>query len=71
MGDLETVRVRILLLVGDQAEVTADAEDSAEPERYDAAVIAEAVGVAAAQLPGMRLLADVGAGDRLVNWRLP
>lgn len=71
MSELETVLVRVLLVVGGEAEVTADAADWSEPERYPAEVIAEAVGVPPADLPGMRLLADVGAGGRLANWRLP
>ncbi|WP_405676889.1 hypothetical protein OG292_19805 [Streptomyces sp. NBC_01511] len=66
----EQVNVRVLLLVGDQAEVVADAADAGEPARYPAAEIAEAVGVPAGDLPGVRLTADVGTGDRLVGWRL-
>lgn len=43
----ERVTVRVLLLFGDQAEIVADVppEERAEPERYPAAEIAEAVGV--------------------------
>ncbi|GAA0705204.1 hypothetical protein GCM10010193_70330 [Kitasatospora atroaurantiaca] len=66
----EIVRVRVLLVVGDQAEIVADVEDPAAPERYPAAVIAEAVGVSVADLPGRRLLAEVGRDDRLSGWRL-
>lgn len=65
----ERVNVKVLLLFGDQAEIIADAEDTTEPERYPAAIIAEAVGVSAAELPGMRLTATAGKGDRLSGWR--
>ena len=68
--DDERVRVRVLLLVGDQAEITADAEDAAEPERYPASAIAEAVGLMPKELPGKRLTAVVGPGDRLEDFRL-
>ncbi|MFB6950196.1 hypothetical protein ACFCXP_11250 [Streptomyces niveus] len=64
------MNVRVLLLMGDQAEVVADAADAGEPARYPAAEIAEAVGLPARELPGTRLTADVGAGDRLSGWRL-
>lgn len=67
----ETVQVKVVLLFGDQAEVRADALDADGVDRYPAAEIAEALGVPTDELPGMRLLADVGAGDRLTNWRLP
>jgi hypothetical protein len=60
----------VLLLVGDQAEVVADAADAAAPARYPAGDIAAAVGVPARELPGRRLTAVVGAGDRLSGWRL-
>ncbi|GGJ81961.1 hypothetical protein GCM10011583_11810 [Streptomyces camponoticapitis] len=66
----EQVNVRVLLLVGDQAEVVADAGDAGEPARYPAVEISEAVGVPVRELPGVRLTADVGAGDRLSGWRL-
>ena len=68
----DEVRVRCLLLFGDQAEIVADvpAEDRAEPVRYPAAEIAAAVGLEARELPGRALMARVGPGDRLSGWRL-
>ncbi|MEI5520679.1 hypothetical protein WB388_08695 [Streptomyces brasiliscabiei] len=68
----QRVPVRVLLLLGDKAEIVADVppEERAEPIRYPAAEIADAVGVPAAELPGKRLTADVGEGDRLSGWRL-
>ncbi|MBP2583381.1 hypothetical protein J3A78_003859 [Streptomyces sp. PvR006] len=65
----ERVNVRILLLVGDEAEVVADAPDATEPERYPAVEIAAALGAARKDLPGTRLTARVGAGNRLCDWR--
>lgn len=69
----ERITVQVLLLFGDQAEVVADVppEERAEPDRYPAAEIAEAVGVPVADLPGKRLTAVVGEDDRLSGWRLP
>jgi hypothetical protein len=66
----ERVRVRVLLLVGDEAEIVADAADAGAPARYPVEEIAAAVGVSARELPGRRLTAVVGAGDRLSGWRL-
>ncbi|MEV0186875.1 hypothetical protein AB0I54_48095 [Streptomyces sp. NPDC050625] len=67
----ERVSVRVLLVFGDQAEIVADVspEERGEPARYPAAEIAAAVGVDVRELPGMRLTAAVGAGDRLRAWR--
>ncbi|MER8233488.1 hypothetical protein [Streptomyces sp. NPDC094049] len=66
----ERVKVRVLLLVGDEAEIVADVEDAAGPERYPVVEFLAAVGVPRAELPGTRLTAQVGAGDRLFDWRL-
>ncbi|MCC9307705.1 hypothetical protein LN042_11455 [Kitasatospora sp. RB6PN24] len=65
----ETARVKVLLLVGDQAEIVADAPDPAQPIRYPAAEIAAAAGIPVEQLPGARLLADVADDDTLSGWR--
>ncbi|ARF66245.1 hypothetical protein B1H20_16915 [Streptomyces violaceoruber] len=65
----ERVNVKVLLLVGGEAEVVADAPDADAPARYPATVIAEEVGVPASELPGMRLSAVVGADDRLAGWQ--
>ncbi|MFF8406926.1 hypothetical protein ACF06P_35525 [Streptomyces sp. NPDC015684] len=67
----ERVTVRVLLLFGDQAEIVADVppEERAEPERYPAADIAAAAGVPVAELPGVRLTAEVGDDGRLSGWQ--
>ncbi|MFJ2178912.1 hypothetical protein ACIOHE_39215 [Streptomyces sp. NPDC087851] len=68
----ERVNVRVLLLIGDQAEIVADVplEERGEPVRYPAAEIAEAVDLPADRLPGTRLSAAVGRDDRLSGWSL-
>jgi len=68
----ERVKVQVLLLFGDQAEIVADVPpaERAAPERYPAAEIAEAVGVSLRELPGTRLTAEAGADGRLSGWRL-
>ncbi|WP_406157742.1 hypothetical protein [Streptomyces canus] len=68
----ERVNVQVLLLVGDQAEIVADAppEERTEPERYPAEEIASAVALEVTELPGKRLLADVGGDGRLSGWQL-
>lgn len=66
----EDVRVRVLLLFGDQAEIVADAPDAGTPERYPASEISDAIGVPVGQLAGMKLTATVGDDGRLSNWRL-
>lgn len=65
----ERVRVKVLLLFGDQAEVQADAPDATEPQRYPAAQVAAESGVPAAQLPGTRLTAVAGPDGRLSQFR--
>ncbi|MFC8625631.1 hypothetical protein [Streptomyces anulatus] len=65
----ERVNVKVLLLVGGEAEVVADSPDADAPARYPATVIAEDAGVAVKELPGMKLSATVGADDRLSGWQ--
>ncbi|MEU1600049.1 hypothetical protein ABZ468_46565 [Streptomyces sp. NPDC005708] len=64
----ERVRVLVLLLFGDQAEIVADVPP-AEPERYPATEIADAIGIQVHDLPGVRLTAEVGEDGRLSGWR--
>ncbi|MEU6656827.1 hypothetical protein ABZ904_47900 [Streptomyces sp. NPDC046900] len=67
----ERVRVLVLLLFGDQAEIVADVPPAvqAEPERYPATEIADAIGIQVHDLPGVRLTAEVGEDGRLSGWR--
>ncbi|MFF5984404.1 hypothetical protein ACFY78_36735 [Streptomyces olindensis] len=68
----ERVKVKVLLLFGNDAEIVADAplEDRGEPARYPAAEVAAAVGLTPDELPGRSLTAVVGRDDRLSGWRL-
>lgn len=68
---MATARVRVLLTVGDEAEIVADVPpaERSEPVRYPAAEIEAAVGVGRQELPGMVLEATVGDDDRLSGWR--
>ncbi|MFJ1581578.1 hypothetical protein [Streptomyces sp. NPDC088182] len=68
----ERVTVRVLLLIGDEAEIVADVpvEERGEPVRYPAVEIGEAAGLPVRDLPGKLLTADVGDDDRLSGWRL-
>jgi hypothetical protein len=65
----ERVSVRVLLVVGDQAEIVAAAPDAIAPERYPAAEVAAAAGIEPARLAGRLLIAEVGADGRLRNFR--
>lgn len=66
----ERVNVKVLLLFGEEAEIVADAPDAGDPERYPVVEIAAALGVEdVRELPGMRLTALVGVGDRLFGWQ--
>ncbi|MFG2144116.1 hypothetical protein ACGFRG_07940 [Streptomyces sp. NPDC048696] len=64
------VQVKVLLLVGAEAEVIADATDAATPVRYPAAEIAAAVGLSERELPGKKLTAEVDSRERLSGWAL-
>lgn len=68
----ERVPVRVLLLIGDQAEIVADVppEERDEPQRYPAAAVAAAAGIPVRELAGARLTAEIGDDDRLSGWRL-
>ncbi|MEV4440340.1 hypothetical protein AB0K09_15215 [Streptomyces sp. NPDC049577] len=63
------VRVKVLLGIGDQVDITADAPDAEGVQRYPAADVARDVGVEARALPGMRLTALVDENDRLYGFR--
>lgn len=68
----ERVKVKVLLLFGDQAEIVADVppEERGDPYRYPAAVIATAVGLPTRELPGKRLTVDVDEDGQLSGWQL-
>ncbi|MEU0199148.1 MULTISPECIES: hypothetical protein [unclassified Streptomyces] len=68
----ERVKVKVLVLFGDQAEIVADVplEERGEPVRYPAAEVAAAVGLTPDELPGRALTAVVEPDDRLSGWQL-
>ncbi|WP_231905064.1 MULTISPECIES: hypothetical protein [Streptomycetaceae] len=55
--------VRVLLLVGDQAELTTPHRADADPERVPVERITADTGIPREQLPGARLVAIVEAGE--------
>jgi hypothetical protein len=57
------VRVRCLLLVGDQAELVVDDGDPDDVIRHPAADVAAQAGIPAAELPGKVLLVKVDGED--------
>jgi hypothetical protein len=68
------VRVRCLLLIGDQAELAVDGGDPEDVVRHPAADVAAQAGIPAAQLPGKMLLVTVDGENegerRLSGFRL-
>jgi hypothetical protein len=60
--------VKVLLLIGDEAELTTPDRDWREPERVPAAKVSAATGIPVAQLPGKSLFALVDEGGELVGF---
>jgi hypothetical protein len=63
MSETQRVPVRVLLLVGDQAELTTPERDHRDPERVPAERITRDTGIPAAELPGAALTAVVEGGE--------
>ncbi|MFE5868786.1 hypothetical protein ACFQ6V_09045 [Streptomyces roseifaciens] len=63
------VRVKVVVLFGDQAEIAADAPDGEDPERYPAEQVSAEAGVPLEKLAGKRLTASVGEDGRLFDFR--
>lgn len=66
----ERMTVRVLLLVGDEAELTTPHRDHTDPERVPVARIVADTGIPAGDLPGAELVAVVD-GERLVRFERP
>ncbi|MFI7394036.1 hypothetical protein [Streptomyces tendae] len=56
----ERLRVRVLLLVGDEAEIVTPHRGQTEPERVPVDRLVEETGIARESLAGARLVAVVG-----------
>lgn len=63
------VRVKVLLGIGADVDITADAPDAELVQRYPADVVAGEAGVEVKDLPGMRLTARVRDDGRLEEFR--
>lgn len=59
----ERMTVRVLLLVGDEAELTTPYRDHTDPERVPVERITADTGIAADDLPGAELVAVVERGE--------
>ena len=68
MSNVTRMPVRVLLMFGDQAELTTPHRDHTDPVRVPAADIAAALEVPAEQLPGRELVALVGDGGELLGF---
>ncbi|MEH0428828.1 hypothetical protein QBB34_21335 [Streptomyces stelliscabiei] len=51
------MQARVLLVVGDEAEITTERRGHSEPERVPVARLVEETGLSRGQLPGKRLVA--------------
>ncbi|MFB6943206.1 hypothetical protein ACFWGL_17070 [Streptomyces sp. NPDC060286] len=61
----ERLPARVLLLVGDEAEVTTPHRDYTDPERVPVARLVEETGIPRAELAGARLVAAVSSDGEL------
>lgn len=61
----ERLRARVLLLVGDQAEITTAHRDHTDPERVPVARLLKETGLAREELAGAELVAVVDGEGRL------
>ncbi|MGW3166963.1 hypothetical protein ACWC9Q_29715 [Streptomyces sp. NPDC001142] len=61
----ERMPARVLLLVGNEAEITTPYRDHADPERVSVARLVEETGIPRAELAGARLVAVVSKNGEL------
>ncbi|MFF9215606.1 hypothetical protein [Streptomyces viridosporus] len=61
----ERLQARVLLLVGDQAEITTEHRDHTDPERVPVARLVEETGLAREDLAGAELVAVVSDAGEL------
>ena len=67
----ERVNVRVLLLFGDQAEITTPHRDHTDPERVPVARLVAETGIPRDQLAGAELVAVVGGHGELERFERP
>lgn len=67
MGNVR-MPVQVLIVVGDQAELTTPDRDYRDPERVPAAMITRDTGLTVADMPGKRLTALVDERGELVGF---
>lgn len=63
--------VTVLLVVGDQAELTTPERDHTDPERVPVDRVSADTGWSAKELPGKELVAVVGADGEVVRFERP
>ncbi|WP_026220439.1 hypothetical protein [Wenjunlia vitaminophila] len=63
--------VKVLLVVGDQAELTTPERDHTDPERWPAEQVSADTGYAVADLPGKELVAVIGEDGEVVRFQRP
>ncbi|MFB7597240.1 hypothetical protein [Streptomyces sp. NPDC056160] len=64
----ERLTARVLLLVGDEAEITTPHRDHTDPERVPVARLVEETGLAREELAGAQLVAVVGDDGELARF---
>lgn len=64
----ERVKAHVLLLFGDQAEITTPHRDHTDPERVSVARLLEETGLGREELAGAELVAVVGDDGELVRF---
>lgn len=67
----ERLKASVLLLIGDQAEVTTPHRDHTDPERVPVARLVEETGIPREELAGAELVAVVSDDGRLERFERP
>jgi hypothetical protein len=62
------MKASVLLLIGDEAEITTEHRDHTDPERVPVARLVEETGIPREELAGARLVAVLGDDGELVRF---